>query len=375
MVRHCRVTESGGWARPSGRPFVRRALPVACAGLCAALLAWPARATDWVVGRTPEVFHPEADEVATRVGGWVDLSYEDNDLETSTRSINVNHLNFFVDTRYRDTWQLFLEGEFENESNLTGFEDEREYEVEQVYLRYRLREGTEARVGKFNTPFGFWTPLHWTILMDTIRAPIHEDQRITPEQQYGVSLTGRLALPRGTADLRYSAYMGYGNDSELLEESGSDGYAAGGDVRLELDEDSFVGVSYYQQQREQENDRSERSMALYGQLPISRTLLLRGEYIRQTRDANARPSFERKVNIIYAKLRWQLAERMYLNYRFNWGDNDDDVQTSTRYAHTLTYGYDLTSKIRMKVEYADHRFRDSTRRDFRYWGLSFGAFF
>jgi hypothetical protein len=366
---------------PVRRAFARRLRALARIAAIAAvwsslLCAAPSRA-EWVVGRTPEVFDPESDAIATRVGGWFDLSYEDNDLDTSTRSINVNHLNVFVDTRYRDTWQIFFEGELENESDLTGFEAEREYEIEQLYARYRHASGLEVRAGKFNTPFGYWTPLHWSILMETIRAPIHEDQRITPEQQHGLSIVGRVPLGGGASDLRYTTYVGYGNDSEPLEETRSDGVSAGADLRFEMSEDRFLGLSYYQQQREGDagGDRSERSLALYGQLPLTRSVLVRGEYIRQTRDGDARPAFEREVNILYGNVRWNVGARIYLNYRFNFGDNDDEIATSTRYAHTFTYGVDISPSLRLKLEYADHRFRDSARRDFRYWGVSVGAFY
>ncbi len=352
---------------------------VACLAVVAlALLAFDAAAVGWELGRKPEVFKPDEDVVTTRVGGWLDASYEDNDLDTSTSSVNANHVNVFFDTRYRDTWQFFFEAEFEYETDLVGFEEEREYEVEQAYVRYRWADALEARVGVFNIPFGFWTPIHWTILMDTIRPPMHESQRLTPEQQYGFGLSGRWfpgELLGREAELSYAAHVGYGNDSDFLKESESDGWSAGADLRLSFQEDQFLGVSYYQRQHELSRDRTERSFVLYGQATLPGNLLARGEYVRQLRDQNARPSFSRHMNVAYAKLRWRFHPKAYLNYRFNWGDDDSAGTTLQRNVHTWTLGFQPRPWLRLKLEYADHDFRDSGREDFRYWGVSVGSLF
>ncbi|MCP4005785.1 MAG: DUF481 domain-containing protein [bacterium] len=337
-----------------------------------------AGAIDWKIGRTPDVFRTHPDSITTRVGGWMDASYEDNDSPGSARSINVNHLNIFLDTRYGEEWQVFVEAEFEHESDLIGFPLEREYELEQGYVRYRLGDALEVRLGQFNTPFGYWTPVHWTIVMETIRPPLHEQERITPEQQQGLGLIGRW-FPRDPAptdlEIRYAAYTSYGNSSSLLQESKTDGWSLGGDLRLGIREEHFAGVSYFQRQRELPKDRSERSIAFYGQTQLTSTLLLRAEYVRQQRDSNTVPELSRDINIAYAKLRWRFHSRFYLNYRFNWGDDDSTGIAFQRRVNTFTLGYQPKPWLRLKAEYSDHDFDDAPRRDFRYWGLSIGTLF
>jgi hypothetical protein len=311
------------------------------------------------------------------VGGWFDASYEDNDLSGETRSLNANHVNGFLDTRYRERWQLFFEAEFEYETDLVGYAEEREYEVEQVYARYRHSDALELRAGKFNTPFGIWTPVHWSILMDTIRPPLHEGLRITPEQQNGFGLSGRwLPLDRlGDPELRYTAFAGYGSDSEFLDESG-DGWSGGADLRVLAREDRFVGVSYYQQRRDfGPRDRGERSIDLYGQASLPGNLLIRGEYVMQSRDRRVPGASSRDVDLTYLKLRWRFHPKAYLNYRFNWGDDDSGASTVVRRIHTLTLGFQPRPSIRLKLELARHDFRDDDREDFLYWGASIGALF
>lgn len=346
--------------------------------LCVLLLSPLARAEEeWDFGRTAAVFRPEEEVLTTRIGGWFDASYEDNDLDGSSSSVNLNHFNMFLDTRFGDAWQLFLEGEFENESDLTGFEDEKEWEVEQAYGRHRWGDRLEARLGKFNTPFGFWTPVHWSILMDTIRPPMHESLRITPEQQQGFELRG-FWFPGGRPELpglRYSAYTGYGNDTELLNEMGTDGWSAGADLRLTFGETAFLGGSYYQQPRDLDERRTERNFDLYGQVVLPANLLLRGEWVRQMRDSSTLPGLSRDIDISYVKLRWRFDPRAYVNYRFNWGDDDSAGTTESRHVHTFTLGVQPRPWLRLKLEYAENRFPRSSREDFSYWGASIGSLF
>jgi hypothetical protein len=332
----------------------------------------------WTVGRTSDVF--ESEGLATRVGGWLDASYQDNDLESE--SINVNHFNLYFDTRLGRSWQAFLEVEFENEPGVRGFEEEREYEVEQAYGRWIASDTFDIRVGQFNTPFGIWTPLHWSILMDTITEPIHEGTRVTPEQEVGVELAGRLFLRdwfqnEQEMELSYSLYTGYGDHTEVFEEQGSDGPSVGSDLRLRFHENSLIGLSLYQQRREQEDarDRTERSFMLYGECRPLERLTLRTEIFRQFRDRHVGPQLSRRINIGYVSGRWELTPRSYLAYRYNYGDDEGEGASDERHTHTVTLGFRPTSSLRLKLEYARNDFVDTDRRDFNYWGVSVGILF
>lgn len=339
----------------------------------------PDPAPTWALGFDADIFHESRAPLVTRIGGWIDASYEDSDLGGTTRSINVNHANVFADTRFRERWQLFVEGEFEYETALGGFEEEREYEIEQIYGAYRPSDRWRLRLGKFNTPFGFWTPVHWAILMDTIQPPLYEGLRLTPEQQQGFEIRGRSFpswIEGHDLELRYLAFAGYGSGSALLDESGTDGLSFGADLRATLDGTDFAGVSVYQQDRQLAFDRRERSLVLYGQTELLPSLLLRGEYVHQIRERAPVPApIARRADLAYVKLRWSPIERTYLNYRFDWGDDDTGGATSKHYVHTWTLGVEPLDGLRLKLEYATHELRQGTRPDFQYWGVSLGYLF
>jgi hypothetical protein len=361
-------------SRDPGRPDVFPA-PLPPAGPPADAPHDPA-ATAWRVGRTPAVF--VADGLATRVGGWIDASYQDSDA--ARESINVNHLNVFLDTRLASRWQVFLELEFENEPEVRGFEGEREYEVEQAYGRWIASDYFGIRVGQFNTPFGIWTPLHWSILMDTITEPVHEGTRVTPEQQIGVELAGRFPVPEWLerdTELSYSVYSGYGDATEVFEGQGTSGVSLGTDLQLRFRESHRVGLSYYQQTREQDpdHDRSERSVMVYGEWQPLERWTLRSEILRQFRDRHVAPGLSRRINIGYAALRWDATPRIYLAYRYGYGDDEGEGASDDRQAHTVTLGFRPRSSLRIKLEYARNTFRGGDRGSFHYWGVSLGMLF
>lgn len=334
---------------------------------------------DWKIGRTPEVHDPaDPNVVSTRVGGWVDASYQDNDLDGSTRSLNLDHLNLYFDTRWRDRVQLFLEVEFENEPAVTGFGEEREYEVEQIYARYTWSDRLSLRVGQFNTPIGYWTPIHWSILMDTIRPPLHEGYRAIPEQQIGAELSGRLfpgAILGHDVELGYALYGGYGGSHDPFEQPGTEGLSHGIDLRLSLEEKYLLGTTYYAQRNAEQDDRNERNWMLYGQATLPGRLTWRAEYLHQIRDRHVRPALSPRIHLAYTALRWDALEKAYLAYRFDFGDDDTTGVTIEQHVHTVTLGLRPLRDVRIKLEWSHHDFRDPGREDFQFWGVSVGYLF
>lgn len=334
----------------------------------------------WRIGRTPEVHEPNAPYlISTRIGGWADASYQNNDLHGESPDLNLNHFNVYLDTRYRGSFQLFFEGEFENEPGTSGYEEETEWEVEQVYFRYRRSDQLQVRIGTFNTPFGYWIPAHWSILMDTIQPPIFEGNEYIPEQQIGGELSGRL-FPRETlgseSQLVWSLYAGYGNDSSLFDGPGSEGLSYGADLRTLLLGDRYlIGSSFYVQENREEDDRSERNLMLYGQAQLPWGLTFRGEYLHQARDRHTRPSQSKNIQAAYVKLRWDFRSDSYLNYRYDFGDDDVTGSTVEARIHAVTLGYRPLPPVRIKLEWSSHRFRDDPREDFNFWGASIGYLF
>lgn len=312
-----------------------------------------------------------------RVGFWMDGSYRDTDLSGEGNSLTYNHVNVQLDSRW-GRWQSFIEAEFENIPNVTGGTNEREEEIEQIYLQYNHTDGLRVRGGRFNTPFGYWTPIHWSILMDTIEIPIHEKNRLVPEQQLGARLFGDHFpewLAAHDTQLSYSMYAGYGNDNWGEPNPGNEDGSFGMDARILIDENLLAGFSHYRQKNADWDDRREKSTMVYGEFSFFENWLFRTEYFHQRRDHRRRTGFNREIDIVYAKLRWDFTEHLYANYRFTYGDDDGPGFTSKDTIHTTTFGIRPTSYLLVKCEYSAHDYRNSGLEDYNFWGLSVGYIF
>lgn len=329
--------------------------------------------SDWIFGRDAKVFRRNPNAVATRVGGWVDGSYQDNDRQNA--STNLNHANLFVDTRYR-SFQAFIEAEFENESRHSGYPNERQFELEQAYLRISSERFGALRVGRFNSPFGYWVPIHWAILMDTIEEPLHVGREWIPEQQLGVELSGNAfpdSWPGPDAELRWSLYAGGG--SESVDQGSVKGVSFGADLRLQLEDRLLAGVSFHHRRNADRDDREEWTGGVYGELELAPRWTARAEVLRQRRSGSLAQGEERDVWSTYAKLRWDVLPWLYLNYRLGYGDDELVRKTARLWANTFTVGIEPHERVRIKLEYSRHDFRRSQRAAVDIWGISVGVFF
>lgn len=311
-----------------------------------------------------------------RIGGWVDASYQDTDASGGNDSIALNHANLHLDARLDERWQLFFEGEYEHEPVLLAGTDEREWEVEQIYGEYRHSDSLRVRAGRFSTPFGYWTPAHWSIYVDTIQAPIYETNRIAPEQQNGLRVFGSVFAGRFLdmqSELEYSLYGGYADDGYSTNQS--NGLSLGTDLRLRLADRYMLGASLYTQENGDEDDRRENALNVYGEAHLPFHLLVRSEYVRQQRDGSTRSVFVRNADMVYAKLRWDFRNDAYLNYRFDFGEDDRQGATNELTIHRVTLGYWPIARIRLKAEYARNIYHGGGIDDYDFWGVSAGLFF
>jgi hypothetical protein len=346
-----------------------RALRPLVALLC--LAAPAASASDWKVGVGPGVFAEPTDAPATRIGGWFDASYEDSSVDPSVGGLN--HANVYVDTRWH-AFQAFVEGEYERETRLAGFETEHQVELEQGYLRWRPSEAFGVRLGRFNTPFGWWVPIHWSILMDSVTPPLYVGKEVVPEQQIGGELAGSLfpgELAGLDSELDWSLFAGYGNEG--LDQDRTEGISYGGDVRLRLADRFLLGASAYHQRNRELDDRDELSGVAYGEARLPCALTLRSEYVISHRDRVGQ--LARNADSVYAALRWDAPRFVYLAYRFGYGEDDDEeaLTTDDRMIHTFTLGLVPHSDVRVKLEFSHNEFEE--RSDFDHWAVSVGYLF
>ena len=310
------------------------------------------------------------------VGAWLDASFRDSDLDGEGSNLAVNHLNGFVDVRLEERWQFFAESEFEYQPAVGGLERESEVELEQAYVNYAPSDALEIRVGRFSTPFGYWTPVHWSISTDTVVAPLHEERRFVPEQQIGARLHGAYFLrPRGPLDLQldYSLFGGYSSDD--MDNEPAAGSSLGGDLRVSDAELGFLGVSLLTQEAEVVSGsprRRETSSVLYAELTLPWHFLLRGEYVTQRRSGH--DGVPRYRHAGYAKLRWEYQD-FYANYRLERADDEEFGRDAVHWVHRWTLGYSPRPRVRLRAEFAHHELQHGAAPDFDSWALWLGVFF
>ncbi len=304
------------------------------------------------------------------VGGWLDASFQDSSRSGDASHVSLNHMNGFLDLRFASHWQLFLESEVEYQPEVATRERESELEIEQLYLDYGRGDGMHVRLGSFSTPFGYWTPVHWTIATDTVAPPLFEERRYVPEQQLGAQIHGgRLFRTRGLEiETSYSVFAGYG--SEAFDAEKAEGLTGGGDLRAEIDQLGFLGFSVYTQKNQERLGRREISAIVYGELALPYRFTLRGEFMTQRSSLG-----DRYRHAGYGKIRWNVLEDLYLNYRLERADDEELGPAAEQWVHRVTVAYWPTARTRLKAEFARHDLRHSLESDFSSFSLWFGLFF
>jgi len=155
-----------------------------------------------------------------------------------------------------------------------------------------------------------------------------------------------------------------------------EGVTAGADLRLLLGESYLVGAAAYHQKNDAVDDRSELNLLVYGEVKPIEPLTLRTEYLHQRRERQRRKPWDRTLDVVYAKVRWDFARWFYANYRVSYGGDDgEDLRTTDQLVNTFTLGIQPHPAVRVKLEYSLHDFSGGGRKDFDFWGTSVGVRF
>ena len=108
--------------------------------------------------------------------------------------------------------------------------------------------------------------------------------------------------------------------------------------------------------------RNEKTILTYGEVRLPFNLLLRTEYLRQTREAG-----DPNVDALYSKVKWQMNDLWYLNYRWNAGVDEKRGLGGRQIANVFTLGFAPRPNVRTKVEFSSHEFRNELVEDFKSW--------
>jgi len=315
---------------------------------------------------------PEAPDTAARVshleefvgrsklGGWLDFSYQNTDRHDSRQFFDPQHFYLFWDNRLNEQWQAFGELEIEHSVQHTGTSGSGEFVLDRLYIQFNQSDRARFRVGKFNTRSGLWTPVHWAINVDTIQKPIHEDNAYVPAKQVGAEFFG-IVFPRlfgVDSEIRYATWLSNGPESSGTDSPTDNRLGGGADVNILFADMLTLGSSLYTQT---EAKIKENTRLFYMNLDLPCGFTVRGETLHQHRGSHA------AVHVWYAKVKWQFLENMYLNLRMNFGDDVRRGAGHKQTQWTATLAYWPLPHVRMKFEYVKHDFSARSIENYNQW--------
>lgn len=132
----------------------------------------------------------QVDDLPAYVGGYVSTQYK---YKNKTDDYSIDDLAFMSYGNYK---KLSYMTEFEFRNLYTKHKDEnssvinydKKLYAERVYVDYAVNDNYAVRLGKFNSPVGFWNLLPINVLQETISSP-YSTQLIFPEFTSGLDLS------------------------------------------------------------------------------------------------------------------------------------------------------------------------------------------
>ncbi len=139
------------------------------------------------------------------VGGYLSLQYES--LSHRTPAFSAHDLSLFLNEHIDARWSLFAEiemGDVLQVSEEGEVSHNPEFDVERLYLDYRVSPAITLRIGKFLTPVGSWNMIHADPLVWTVSRPL------TATAAFARHATGAMvygSVPTAGHDLDYWTFV------------------------------------------------------------------------------------------------------------------------------------------------------------------------
>jgi len=126
------------------------------------------------------------------LGGYLSLEYQKREHVKNYQVDEIAFLmygtkekfSYLLELEYND---LYTRTETKTE-NISSTESDTQLHLERVYLDYNYNENYKLRIGKYNSPVGFWNLLPINIFRDTSSSPI-STEIIYPEFTTGLNLS------------------------------------------------------------------------------------------------------------------------------------------------------------------------------------------
>ena len=150
-------------------------------------------------------------------GGYVNIEF--TDLKNKDWRLGPHDVSLFLYRDFATRWHVFSELELGEPFALTpgGFTTTNaDFDIERLYVDYRLASRASLRFGKFLTPIGRWNLIHADPLIWTVSRPLTTAVPFS-RHSAGLMLHGSWAL--GKTDLDYSVFA---DDSDVLDPSQRD---------------------------------------------------------------------------------------------------------------------------------------------------------
>lgn len=300
--------------------------------------------------------------------GWIDLLYRDNNLPETETFVNLGHVYLGVSYRLSESWRAFVELEYEREPPYGEERAGDEFKIDRAYLEYRRSAAARLRIGKLNTPAGIWKPEHWAMTVDTVTAPIMEDNGFIPIKSEGIEFSGIKALAHG--ELHYTIIGAYIDDEESRQHNLEDAKALGGDLHLNLRDRWLLGLSVYSYTGSEGSGSSAVGLLPYFDIELVRDRLSwRAEWLSLRRDDN------HNIDCYYTQLKYHFNPSTYLNLRHDAGDDELRANGVRHRANALTLAWWARANWRVKCEYEQHVFGGDQLADFDQWSIWTGYIF
>lgn len=152
-----------------------------------------------------------------RGGGYVNIAF--TDLKNHDWRIGPHDLSLFLYRDFATRWHFFSELELGEPFSLSSSgisTSNADFDIERIYVDYRLASRASLRFGKFLTPIGRWNLIHADPLIWTVSRPL---TTAVPFSRHAAGLMLHGTWPLGKTDLDYSVFA---DDSELLDPSQRD---------------------------------------------------------------------------------------------------------------------------------------------------------
>lgn len=293
------------------------------------------------------------------IGAWADAMYLDQSRDEYESFFNLSQIYFQANWNFARQWRLFGETAYERLPGGNG-QTQEEWELERLFLEYKRSPALMFRLGKFDTQAGIVKPIHWTVILDSLRSPIMEKNGYIPAKSIGLEILGKWALSKGF--LSYSFSLSHSKSEVADDEPINRAKGAGLDVYYSEIGRFRVGSSLYFYRDPKDKDRGVTGFLPYLEWHIlPQKLMFRTEYLELTREQTS------NLDTWYAKVKYQFHPQAYLNLRYDRGLDEALASRSEREAKSITLAYWPVTKWRIKLEHTWNDFEDGTA--FREWAI------